>query len=102
MFQKTLFQWPLQPSTVIGLGILAGTVCYFVTGDPAWAGVAAAAVKILVPDNSATAAGRVFEAIKILAETLGRPLPAVLQQAPVVSSDRGSGAASLGQELSKE
>jgi hypothetical protein len=89
MFEKIALRWPLQPSTVIGLGILAGTVCYFVTGDPAWAGVAAAAVKILVPDNSATAAGQVSEAIKILAEALGRPLPAALQQAPVVSSDQG-------------
>ena len=41
MFQKTAFRWPPQPSTVIGLGILAGSVCYFVTGDPVWAGVAA-------------------------------------------------------------
>jgi len=102
MLHKTLFQWPSQPSAVIGLGILAGTVCYFFTGDPASAGVVAAAVKIFIPDNSATAAGQVFEAVKILAEALGRPLPAVLQQASVVSSDRGSGAASLGRERSKE
>jgi hypothetical protein len=72
MFEKIAFRWPPQPSTVIGLGILAGTVCYFVTGDPAWAGVAAAAVKILVPDNSAAAAGQVLEVIKILAEALGK------------------------------
>jgi hypothetical protein len=102
MFHKTLFQWPPQPSTVIGLGILAGTVCYFSTGDLAWAGVAAAAVKIFVPDNSATAAGQVFEAVKILAEALGRPLPTTSQPAPVVSSDRGSGAAPPGRELPKE
>jgi hypothetical protein len=102
MFEKIAFRWPPQPSTVIGLEILAGTVCYFVTGDPAWAGVAAAAVKILVPDNSAAAAGQVLEVIKILAEALGRPLPALLQQAPVVSSDRGSNPASLGRELPKE
>ena len=101
MFENIASGWPPQPSTVMGLGILAGTVCYFVTGDPAWAGVAAAAVKILVPDNSAAAAGQVFEVVKILAEALGRPLPAPLQQAPVVSSDRGSGAASLCRELPK-
>lgn len=100
MVEKIALRWPPQPSTVIGLGILAGTACYFVTGDPAWAGVAAAAVKILVPDNSAAASGQVFEVVKILAEALGRPLPA--QQAPVVSSDRGSNAASLGRELTKE
>ena len=56
------FQWPLQPSTVVGLGILAGTFCYLITGEPIWAGVAAAAVKILVPDNS-TGGDQVFEAI---------------------------------------
>jgi hypothetical protein len=102
MFHKTLFQWPPRSSAVIRLGILAGTVCYFFTGDPASAGVAAAAVKIFGPDNPATAAGQVFEAVKILVEALSRPLPAVLQQVPVVSSDRGSGAASLGREWPKE
>ena len=80
MFEKIALRWPLQPSTVIGLGILAGTVCYFVTGDTAWAGVIAAAVKILVPDNSAAAAGQVLEVVKILAGALGRPLPARSQQ----------------------
>ena len=101
MFEKIALSWPLQPSTVIRLGILAGTVCYFVTGDPAWAGVVAAAVKILVPDNSAAAAGKVSEVVKILAEALGRPLPARPQQAPVVSRDQGSNAASLGRDLTK-
>jgi hypothetical protein len=52
MIKNAAFQWLPQPSTVIGLGILAGTLCYLITGDPVWAGVAAAAVKILVPDNS--------------------------------------------------
>jgi hypothetical protein len=99
MFQKTAFRWPPQPSTVIGLGILAGSVCYFVTGDPVWAGVAAAAVKILVPDNS-TAAGQVFEAIEILAQAVGRPLPTLSQPAPVAAGDRGSDAGSLGRESS--
>jgi len=102
MFHKTLLQWPPQPSTAIGLGILAGTVCYFFTGNPAWAGVAAAAVKIFVPDNSATAAGQVFEAVKILAEALGRPLPTTSQRTPVVSSNRGFVAGSLGRERPKE
>jgi hypothetical protein len=102
MSEKIALRWPPQPSTVTGLGVLAGTVCYFFTGDPAWAGVVAAAVKILVPDNSGAAADQVFGAIKILAEALGRPIPALLQQAPVVSSDRGSNAASLGRELPKE
>ncbi len=97
MFENIALGWPLQPSTVIGLGILAGTVCY-----RAWAGVVAAAVKIHVPDNSAVAAGQVLEGVEILAGALGRPLPAVLQQTPVVSSDRGSGAASVGRELPKE
>jgi hypothetical protein len=66
MIKNTAFRWVPQPSTVIGLGILAGTFCYFVTGDPVWAGVAAAAVKILVPDNS-MGGDRVFAAIAMLA-----------------------------------
>ena|SRR6516162_5300709 len=94
MFQKTAFRWPLQPSTVIGFGILAGSVCYLVTGDPVWAGAAAAAVKILVPDNSA-AAGEVFKAIELLAQTVGRPLPMSPPQAPVAFGARGSGAAAF-------
>jgi len=93
MFQKTAFRWPLQPSTVIGFGILAGSVCYLVTGDPVWAGAAAAAVKILVPDNSA-AAGEVFKAIELLAQTVGRPLP-MSPQASVAFGARGSGAAAF-------
>jgi hypothetical protein len=99
MFHKIAFRWPPQPSTVIGLGILAGSVCYFVTGDPVWAGVAAAAVKILVPDNSA-AAGQVFEAIEILAQAVGRPLPTLSQPAPVAAGDRRSDAGSLGRASS--
>jgi hypothetical protein len=98
MFQKTAFRWPPQPSTVIGFGILAGSVCYLVTGDPVWAGAAAAAVKILVPDNSA-AAGQMFAAIEILAQAVGRPLPTLSHQAPVVSGDRGSDERSLCREL---
>jgi len=94
MFEKTVFRWPPQPSTVVGFGILAGAVCYFVTGDPVWAGLAAAAVKILVPDNSA-AASQVFEAIEILAQSVGRPLPPLSQPVPVCSGDRGSNAKTL-------
>ena len=93
MFQKTAFCWPPQPSTVIGLGVLAGSVCYLITGDPIWAGVAAALVKILVPDNS-EAAKQVSGAIEIRARALGRPLPTPAQQAPVAADDRGSGAGS--------
>jgi hypothetical protein len=51
-----LLVWPLQPSTVIGLGVLTGVVMYAVTGDPVYAGLAAAAVKILVPDSTGAAA----------------------------------------------
>jgi len=91
MFQKTAFCWPPQPSTVIGLGVLAGSVCYLITGDPIWAGVAAALVKILVPDNSEAAKQVSGE---ILAQALGRPLPTPAQQAPVAADDRGSGAGS--------
>jgi hypothetical protein len=97
MFHKTALRWPPQPSTVIGLGILAGSVCYFVTGDPVWAGAAAAAVKILVPDNSA-AAGQVLEAIKMLAQVVGRPLPTISHQVPVAAGDLGLNAGPLGQE----
>jgi hypothetical protein len=70
MLEKSFFRWPLQPSTVIGLGILAGTTLYFVTGDPIWAGVAAAAVKILVPDNTGNA--DVLGAIGAIAAAFGR------------------------------
>jgi hypothetical protein len=70
MVEKSFFRWPLQPSTVIGLGILAGTTLYFVTGDPVWAGVAAAAVKILVPDNTGNA--DVLGAIGAIATAFGR------------------------------
>ena len=97
MFQKTVFRWPLQPSTVIGFGVLAGSVCYLITGDPVWAGIAAAVVKILVPDNSA-AASQVLGAIEILAQALGRPLPTPPQQAPVAAGDRGSAAGSAYRE----
>jgi hypothetical protein len=97
MFQKSAFRWPPQPSTVIGLGILAGSVCYLITGDPVWAGLAAGVVKILVPDNS-VAAVQVFEAIKILTQALGRPLPTLSQPALVPSGDRESIVGSLCRE----
>jgi hypothetical protein len=58
MLRKIAFQWPLQPSTIIGLGVLAGSLCYVVTIDPIWAAVTAAAVKVLVPDNSTSATRR--------------------------------------------
>ena len=70
MVEKSFFRWPLQPSTVIGLGILAGTTLYFVTGDAIWAGVATAAVKILVPDNTGNA--DVLGAIGLIATAIGR------------------------------
>jgi hypothetical protein len=70
MIEKSVFRWPLQPSTVIGLGILTGTTLYFLTGDPVWAGVAAAAVKILVPDNTGNA--DVLGAIGAIAAAFGR------------------------------
>jgi len=75
MIKNMPFKWLPQPSTVIGLGILAGTFCYLITGNPVWAGVAAAAIQILVPDNS-TGGERAFEAIAMLAQTAGRPLKA--------------------------
>ena len=75
MTKSKAFTWLPQPSTVIGLGILAGTSCYLITGDPVWAGIAAAVVKILIPDNS-TGGERAFEAIAMLAQTAGRPLKA--------------------------
>jgi hypothetical protein len=97
MFQKTAFRWPPQPSTVIGFGVPAGAVCYFVTRDPVWAGLIAAAVQILVPDNS-SAVDQVFGAIKILAQAVGRPLPTLSQPAPVATGDREGDAGSLCRE----
>jgi hypothetical protein len=73
MFENTFFRWPPKPSTVIGLGVLAGTLLYFVTGDPVWAGIAAATVKILMPDNSGSS-DQVLGAIGALAAAFGRPL----------------------------
>jgi hypothetical protein len=87
MTKPTALQWLPQPSTVIGLGVLAGTFCYWITRDPIWAGVAAAAVKILVPDNS-TGGDRAFEAIAMLAQSAGRPLKAAAEQ-PSVASGAG-------------
>ena len=72
---SSILQWPPQPSTVIGLGVLGGALAYLGTGDPIWAGLAAAAVKILVPDNSGTDAARVIDAIGAIANAFGRPLP---------------------------
>ena len=94
MIKNTAFQWVPQPSTVIGLGILAGTFCYLVTGDPVWAGVAAAAVKILVPDNS-MGGDRVFAAIAMLASAVGRPLQPPTAQPPVASGATGIDPGSL-------
>jgi len=70
--------------TVIGLGILVGTLCYLLTGDPVWAGIAAGAVSLLVPDNS-TGGDRVFEAIAMLAQTAGKPLKAPAARSSVTS-----------------
>jgi hypothetical protein len=96
MIKNTAFQWLPQPSTVIGLGILAGTLCYLIPGDPVWAGVAAAAVKILVPDNS-MGGDQVFAAIAVLSGAAGGPLqaptakPAVASGAPGIDRGRCTG-----------
>ena len=89
MFEKTIFRWPPQPSTVIGFGILAGSVCYFITRDPVWAGVAAGVDKILVPDNS-TAARQVFGAIAVLTQAVGWLLPTLAQPLSAGPADQGS------------
>jgi hypothetical protein len=89
MIKNMGFQWLPQPSTVIGFGILAGTLCYLITGDPAWAGVAAAAVKILVPDNS-MGGDQAFAAIAMLAGAAGKPLQAPPTQPPVASGAPGN------------
>jgi len=97
MAKNMAFSWLPQPSTVIGLGVLAGTFCYLITGDPVWAGVAAAAVKILVPDNS-TGGDRVFEAIAMLAQTAGRPLEGPAAQPSVASGAPGNDPRPLSRE----
>ena len=84
MIKNPLFQWRPQPSTVIGVGTLAGTLCYLLTGDLVWAGVAAAVVKIVLPDNS-MAGDQVFAAIAMLAQAAGRPLQAPTAQPPAAS-----------------
>lgn len=97
MVEKTVFRWPPQPSTVVGIGVLAGSLCYLVTGDPVWAGIAAAAVKILVPDNS-TLGDRALEAVEILAQAVRRSLQVSAQQAHATWRDREPNAGSLSQE----
>jgi hypothetical protein len=88
MIENTAFQCLPQSSTVIGLGILAGTLCYLITGDAVWAGVAAAAIQILVTDNS-MGGDQVFAAIAMLASAAGRPLQAPTAQPPVASGAPG-------------
>ena len=56
------------------------------TGDPVWAAVIAAAVKILVPDNS-TLASRALEAITMLTEVIGKALDSSVHAEPIASSD---------------
>src|SRR5215469_10376340 len=85
MLRKIAFQWPLQPSTIIGLGVLAGSLCYVVTGDPVWAAVTAAAIKILFPDNS-TSASQALEAITMLTEGIGKPLDPSVHAESIASS----------------
>jgi hypothetical protein len=68
MVEERFFRWPLQPSTVIGLGILAGTTPYLL--QETRFGIAAAAVKILVPDNTGNA--DVLGAIGAIAAAFGR------------------------------
>jgi hypothetical protein len=97
MFEKTALRWPPQPSTVIGLGVLAGSFFYLVTGDPFWAGVVGATVKILVPDNSA-GAGQVVEAIAILAQPVAKLLRAGVQPTPVASGGQGCDPQSIRRE----
>jgi hypothetical protein len=89
MLSKTGLAWPPQPSTIVGFGVLAGALCYVLTGDPVWAAVAAAAVKILVPDNSASA-GQTLQAIAMVAEAIGKPLPPAVAPKPNSLSDSQS------------
>ena len=86
MFENTAFR-PPQPSTVIGLGVLAGALCYLMSGDPVWAGTAAAAVKILVPDNSADA-GQILDAIAMLAQPVARLVRKGARSVPLGSGDQ--------------
>ncbi len=48
----SLLKWPPQPSTVIGLAAFAGLLAHYLTGNAVWDTAAAAAVAILIPDNS--------------------------------------------------
>jgi hypothetical protein len=101
MWGKTAFRWPLQPSTIIGLGVLAGSLCYIVTGDPVWAAVTAAAVKILVPDNS-TSASQALEAITMLTEAIGKPLDPSVHAEPIAWRDTRSRGRLTGRQQNDE
>jgi hypothetical protein len=48
---RKAFGLPSQPGTVLSPGILAGTTLYGLAGDPIWAGITGASIKILVPNK---------------------------------------------------
>ena len=56
-----LKQWPPTSTTVIGLGVLIGLVCYLMTGSIEGAIAVMGAFKIICPED----AGAVDQAIKI-------------------------------------
>ncbi|MBV9859828.1 MAG: hypothetical protein JO038_06970 [Alphaproteobacteria bacterium] len=81
---KTLLQWPPQPTTVIGAGVLSGTGIYLATGDTSAAFLVAGLVKLLVPDNSNVAAQEVEDGIRSLSRSLGRPMASLAAAAWLV------------------
>jgi hypothetical protein len=89
MIKNTTFTWLPQPSTVIGLGVLAGTSCYLITGGSGLGRYCCGVVKILIPDNS-TGGDRVFEVIAMLAETAGKPFRASAARPSVASGAPGN------------
>jgi hypothetical protein len=63
-------RWPPDSSTIFGLGILAGVALFWWTGVPEVGLIAAAAVKILLPQHRPGEEENPLDVIEEVAETL--------------------------------
>jgi hypothetical protein len=63
-------RWPPDSSTIFGLGILAGVALFWWTGVPEVGLIAAAAVKILLPQHRPGEEENSLDVVEEVAETL--------------------------------
>jgi len=63
-------RWPPDSSTIFGLGILAGVALFWWTGVPEVGLIAAAAVKILLPQHRPGEEESPLDVVEEVAETL--------------------------------